>query len=309
MAVRNGSNTKASCDTMRVLVEYGQCDVMAGTPRYDPTWPGVTPFEWYSACLESFRYLLNQDHSFIDFNDNELVECLVLDRLSDPCPKQIKMARLVLDSVRGPSFQAAVVMKYGTSNITLLHMAAYALSKSAFGLSAHRKSTAEHLEPLISEILAAGADIHVVDEEGSTPFSYLVGYSYQKRKCFRQALLRWLAIVQRTEYDLSEYIHRETEILATIFTTGYRYASSQPVCEPYHMEQCWETAYHSIKRSMDLETSEETGKLILRFSQELLWSKTEQDDFFRPRMPRPGNPTLLLRDTGSISGGTTKLDR
>ena len=50
--------------------------------------------------------------------------------------------------------------------------------------AADRKSTAEHLEPLISEILAAGADIHAVDETGSTPFSYLVGYSYRKSKVF-----------------------------------------------------------------------------------------------------------------------------
>jgi ankyrin repeat protein len=89
-AVMNSSNTKASCDTIRVLVEYGQCDVMAETPRYNPTTRGITPFEWYSASLEGFRYLLDQDHSFIDFKEKELVEYLVLDKLSAPCPKRIK---------------------------------------------------------------------------------------------------------------------------------------------------------------------------------------------------------------------------
>jgi hypothetical protein len=289
----NSSNTKASCDTIRVLVEYGQCDVMAGTPRYNPTPRGITPFEWYSASLEGFRYLLNQDHSFIDLTEKELVWYLVLDNLSTPCPKKIKLARLALDSVRGPSFQDAVVMKYGTSNITLLHIAAYGLSVNAFGLSADRKSTAEHLEPLISEMLAAGADIHAVDEKGSTPFSYLVGYSYPNRKRFRQALLRWLEIVQREGYDLSEYIHREREILSTIFTTDYGYPSGRSVCEPHHMEECWETVYQAIKRTMDLETSEATGKLILRFSQEPLWNKKEQDEFFRPRMPGAWEPDKL----------------
>ena len=41
---------------------------------------------------------------------------------------------------------------------------------------------------------------------------------------------------------------------------------------------------------MDLETSD--AKLILRFSQEPLWSKEEQDDFFRPRMPGAWKPDL-----------------
>ncbi len=75
-AVSNGNNTKASCDTMRVLVEYGECDVMAGMPTYNPIWRGITPFESYSASLEGFQYLLNQDHSFIDFTEKELVEYL-----------------------------------------------------------------------------------------------------------------------------------------------------------------------------------------------------------------------------------------
>jgi hypothetical protein len=43
---------------------------------------------------------------------------------------------------------------------------------------------------------------------------------------------------------------------------------------------------------MDLETLEVSGKLILRFSQEPLWSKKEQDDFFRPRMPGAWKPDL-----------------
>jgi hypothetical protein len=302
-------NSGRTYDTLRVLVEYGQSDTTAEMPRYDPKMRGITAPELYRGCLEGFRYLLNQDHSIIDFKYNELVEFLVMEKLSCPTPEQIKLARFVLDSVRGPSFQDAVVMKYCKSNMTLLHMAANGLSQNAFGLSADKKSTAEHLEPLISEILAAGADIHAVCEKGHTPFSYLFSYSYQKRKCFRRALLRWLEIVQREGYDLSEYIHRETKILSTYFTTEYGYPPGPPVYEPYHMEQCWKMAYRSIKRSMELETSDKTGKLILRFSQEPLWSKKEQDEFSAQKCPGLGSPTLKLRETGRITGGTTKLDQ
>jgi hypothetical protein len=259
-------------------------------PRYDPKMRGITALELYRGCLEGFRHLLNQDHSIIDFKYNELVEFLVMEKLSCPTPEQIKLARFVLDSVLGPSFQNAVVMKYCKSNMTLLHMTANGLSQNAFGLSADKKSIAEHLEPLISEILAAGADIHVVCEKGRTSFSYLVSCSYQKRKCLRRALLRWLEIVQREGYDLSEYVHRETKILSTYFTTEYGYPPDLPVYEPYHMEQCWKMACRSIKRSMELETSDKTGKLILRFSQEPLWNKKEQDEFFRPKMPGAWKP-------------------
>lgn len=65
------SDSKASCDTIRVLVEYGQSDTMAGMPRYDPTWRGITPLEFYHSSLEGFQNLLNQDHSIIDFKDSE----------------------------------------------------------------------------------------------------------------------------------------------------------------------------------------------------------------------------------------------
>jgi ankyrin repeat protein len=289
-AVTNGNNTKTSCDTMRVLVEYGQCNVMAGTPRYDPTWRGITPFEWYSACPEGFRYLLNQDHSFIDFTEKETVEYLVLDTLLAPSPKQIKLARLALFSIRGPGFQNAVVMKYFKSKATLLHWAVYCLSDISCGLPADRKSCTGHITALLSEILAAGADIHAVDEQGTTPFSYLIGYSYRNRKHFRLTLFSWLNVVQSAGHDLSKYIHKEIKICPLIFTTREDSPSNQAFCDPDHMETRWQLAYQSIKRSMDLETSDASGNLILRFSQEPLWSKKEQDDFFRPRMPGSWKP-------------------
>ncbi len=49
-------------------------------------------------------------------------------------------------------------------------------------------------------------------------------------------------------------------------------------------------AFQSVKRSMDLETLDASGKLVLRFSQEPLWSKKEQDEFFLPRMPGAWKP-------------------
>jgi hypothetical protein len=116
---------------------------------------------------------------------------------------------MVLDSVRGPSFQEAVFMVYWESKITLLHAAVYGLSWTSFNTPTYRNWTAQHLEPLISEILAAGADIHTTDGQGSTPFSYLIGQFYRRRTCFRWTLSRWLKVVQSAVYDLSEYIHRE----------------------------------------------------------------------------------------------------
>ncbi len=111
----NGSNSKASCDIMRILVEYGQSDTMAGMPRYDSTWRGTTALEQYCACPEGFRYLLNHDHSIIDFKDNEWVEILVLDKLLYPSPKEIELARLALGSIRGPGLEDAVIMRYWKS--------------------------------------------------------------------------------------------------------------------------------------------------------------------------------------------------
>ena len=53
-------------DTMRILVEEGQCDPMA------IGWRGGTALHWYHGPVEGFNYLLRQDHFFVDLNHRNL---------------------------------------------------------------------------------------------------------------------------------------------------------------------------------------------------------------------------------------------
>lgn len=145
--------------------------------------------ERYLGPSEGFQYLLRQENFAIEFTNDEWLHT-ALTKLWIATPDTMAAARLALS--KGPDFRGIARHRlYPEShNMTFLHIMVQILNTPR---SFQRSS--ESIKCFISDILAAGADIHALTLRGCTPFGLLLSGQYLHPSYFNDSISTWLQVV------------------------------------------------------------------------------------------------------------------
>ncbi|KAM3073428.1 hypothetical protein ACMFMF_006634 [Clarireedia jacksonii] len=216
-------------DTIRVLVELGQCDPTSTCKRYaddlDSNEP-YTAFHLYQGSPDAFLYMLDQEvfPTSIEYPELavEVFEWQIMYPYSRSTIAEMMRIRYNLSvtaiaEINNPVFIARILFNY-----------LFSLS-NAFMNGGEDKASS--MTSLLRALLKAGTDIHPPNHDTETVlFRIIEDFFYVfKKDCIRVLpwiLSVWLGLLRETGYDIQEYLCRESQLWPQIYTSrSFRYNS------------------------------------------------------------------------------------
>ena len=250
--IDNVDRPSDALDTIRTLVEDGQCD-----PMFVNRWT-ETAFFSYTGPAEPFQYLLQQTHFMVDVKaGNDLGMTVTGAHLLMQWPTSPILARLAM--IHAQNAPDLAIQSFPKSlqftNLTL------AVRRLRFhGASKIPEETGNMIWLTIDDFLRAGADVHAADFYGRTPMALLLYKRlYHEDKLHTDLyprLMKWFGLLRKAGYDLQKYIEEEQ-----ILYRGRR-LFYEPIIRRFSDEPL---PPHQIKRSMTIKTCAETRNITLSF--------------------------------------------
>lgn len=198
---------KDTLETLRVLVEEGQCD-----PMHPPTRDGKSSFNssqtalhLYTGPLNGFQYLIKQQHFEIDLSVKNARGMDIEDtQINMAWASSTTIGRFLMES--GSLFtDKCYLQQLGSAK---LHLTVRKFIIDQFSSQIGFFKGHESIAPTILKILKAGVDAHSRNESGDTPLTLILAHS-QFRQNLAQLLMDWFNILREAGYDIQKYIRAE----------------------------------------------------------------------------------------------------
>ncbi|KUJ20113.1 uncharacterized protein LY89DRAFT_779964 [Mollisia scopiformis] len=264
-------------ETLRILVESGQCDPMAKTLPAD-YYSEQTALHGCVGPIEAFTYLLGQDKFYIDLEERDghdlCIERAILVGSSYPDISEMVMHLRKLNKRQGNVINDTSVINHS------LHLAAWNIGSLKFKRNCLARFEEYWLQReqgynkasrwVLADILRENPPLHSGHGFARTPLARLVGSSFAMHGSYREpfckTILTWFDLLREAGHDLQEYIRTE----ATIYQ-DYIYNSIEQ--EKWHYELGYQSApplSRGLERTIKLDTHPETGDLLFSIIENLI---------------------------------------
>ncbi|PQE31477.1 ankyrin repeat protein [Rutstroemia sp. NJR-2017a WRK4] len=209
-------------DTIRVLVELGQCDPASTYTQYEGDPYPRTPLHCYSGPLDAFLYMLDQEIFPTSLELPNFVLSVVQDQIMHNCAASSITAEMLrirydLSSEDIACIKDPVYTWYMLNRqlIAMWDMFSYCSEDEVSGITS-----------LLREVLKAGIDVYALNKESETPFSHsFLSIFYLREEDCIDALPRllsvWFGLLRETGYDLQDYLRRESQTWPKIRRSCY----------------------------------------------------------------------------------------
>ncbi|KAI9650399.1 hypothetical protein NHQ30_000413 [Ciborinia camelliae] len=210
-------------DTIRILVELGECDPMSESPvtvecresleSPDHHCRGPTPLDIYNGPPEAYSYLLEQD-TFVVSVDAPQKTPIMEYQLNMSLPYTNKLAEIT--AKKDKAFNKSLASKDGFPDypFALHKILLKVLSACIFVPS---KDDIDAAVSMASLLLEGGFDVHSTDENEMTPFAHLfAGLDLcdwpSDAQNIAKVVMIWFRLLRKANYGLQQYLVQESNL-------------------------------------------------------------------------------------------------
>jgi hypothetical protein len=209
-------------DTIRVLVELGQCDPTSTYTLYEGDPYPRTPLHCYSGPLDAFLYMLDQEIFPTSLELPDFVLSVVQDQIMHNCAASSITAEMLRIRYDLSSEDIACI----NDPVYTWYMLNRQLIAMWDMFSYCSEDEVSCITSLLREVLKAGIDVYALNKESETPFSHsFLSIFYLRDEDCIDALPRllsvWFGLLRETGYDLQDYLRRESQIWPKIGRSCY----------------------------------------------------------------------------------------